>query len=102
MYKAPVLSESAIKAEIITDMAMVMANCWYSRPTMPGINPTGTNTAAKDKRNGDNRRRNILHGLVSSLLGRHLFMVDIMLHSFHHNNGIIHHNTNSQHKAKHG
>src|ERR1700761_3228506 len=41
------VSDSAIKADIITEMAMVMANCWYSLPTMPGINPTGTNTAAR-------------------------------------------------------
>src|SRR3569623_202107 len=27
------VSESAIKAEIITEIAMVIANCWYSLPT---------------------------------------------------------------------
>ncbi len=43
------VNDKAIKADIITDIAMVMANCWYNRPTMPGINPTGTNTAANIK-----------------------------------------------------
>src|SRR5476651_1454765 len=41
------VNDKAINAEIITEIAMVMANCWYNRPTMPGIKPTGTNTAAK-------------------------------------------------------
>src|SRR6185503_2902397 len=40
------VNDNAINAEMITDIAMVIANCWYNRPTMPGINPTGTNTAA--------------------------------------------------------
>src|SRR6185312_1993238 len=41
------VNERAMKADIITEMAMVMANCWYNLPTMPGINPTGTKTAAR-------------------------------------------------------
>ena len=45
VHKAGV-SDNAMNADSITDIAMVMANCWYKRPTMPGINPTGTNTAA--------------------------------------------------------
>ena len=40
------VNDKAMNADIITDMAMVMANCWYNLPTMPGIKPTGTNTAA--------------------------------------------------------
>src|SRR5579859_935820 len=41
------VSDKAINAERITEMAMVMANCWYNLPTIPGIKPTGTNTAAR-------------------------------------------------------
>src|ERR1700738_1007102 len=41
------VSDKAINADKITDIAMVIANCWYNLPTMPGINPTGTNTAAR-------------------------------------------------------
>src|ERR1700756_4333969 len=41
------VNDKAINAEIITDIAMVIANCWYNRPTMPGMKPTGTNTAAR-------------------------------------------------------
>src|ERR1700743_3113153 len=40
------VNDNAMNADIITDIAMVIANCWYNRPTIPGINPTGTNTAA--------------------------------------------------------
>ena len=36
-----------MNAESITEIAMVIANCWYSLPTIPGMNPTGTNTAAR-------------------------------------------------------
>src|SRR5207247_9310677 len=32
---------------MITEMAIVMANCWYKRPVIPGINAVGTNTAAR-------------------------------------------------------
>ena len=45
VHKAGV-RDKAIKADINTEMAMVMANCWYNLPTIPGIKPTGTNTAA--------------------------------------------------------
>ena len=40
------VNDKATKDDINTDMAIVIANCWYKRPTMPGIKPTGTNTAA--------------------------------------------------------
>ena len=40
------VSVSALKAEITIETAMVSANCWYSRPVVPGKNPTGTKTAA--------------------------------------------------------
>ena len=41
------LNDNALKAEMITEMAIVMANCWYKRPVIPGINAVGTNTAAR-------------------------------------------------------
>src|ERR1035437_10251547 len=41
------VNDSAMNADITTDMAIVMANCWYRRPTMPEIKPTGTKTAAR-------------------------------------------------------
>ena len=37
--------------------------------------------------------------MVASL-GDKFCMIDIMLHGFHHHNGIIHHNTDGQHKSK--
>src|SRR5258708_3944650 len=41
--------DKATNADIITDTAIVIANCWYNLPTIPGIKPTGTNTAASIK-----------------------------------------------------
>ena len=38
-------SESALKAESSTEMAMVRANCWYIRPVRPPRKATGTKTA---------------------------------------------------------
>src|SRR6185312_3032648 len=41
------LSVRALNAEISTEMAMVMENCWYIRPVIPGIAAVGMNTAAR-------------------------------------------------------
>ena len=41
------LSVSALIVEISTATAMVSANSWYSLPVMPGMKPTGTNTASR-------------------------------------------------------
>jgi hypothetical protein len=40
-------SESALKAESRTEIAMVSANCWYMLPVRPGMKATGTNTAVR-------------------------------------------------------
>ena len=40
-------SDSALKAESSTEMAIVSANCWYIRPVRPPRNATGTNTAER-------------------------------------------------------
>ena len=42
------LSVRALIEEIATDMAIVIANCWYNLPVMPPIAATGTNTAIRD------------------------------------------------------
>ncbi len=39
------LSVRAFTLEKATDTAIVIANCWYSRPVMPPMKATGTNTA---------------------------------------------------------
>ena len=38
-------SDSALKAESSTEMAIVSANCWYIWPMRPPRKATGTNTA---------------------------------------------------------
>ena len=40
-------SESALKAESSTEMAMVSANCWYICPVRPPMKATGMNTAER-------------------------------------------------------
>ena len=39
----------ALKVEIITEKAMVRANCLYNCPVVPGKNATGINTANNTK-----------------------------------------------------
>ena len=39
-------SVRALNAEITTETAIVMENCWNNRPVMPPVNDTGTNTAS--------------------------------------------------------
>ena len=41
------LSVRALIEEIATEIAMVMANCWYSLPVIPPMAATGTNTAIR-------------------------------------------------------
>src|ERR1700719_4779745 len=43
------LSDSALKADNTTETAMVTANCWYSRPVIPGMNAVGMNTADRTR-----------------------------------------------------
>src|SRR5690606_31133932 len=50
--------------------------------------------------NGNDRSGDVFHGLPCSFLGRHLFVIDIMLGCFYHHNGVVHHNTDGQHKPK--
>ena len=38
---------SALKAERITETEIVTANCWYSRPVIPGMKAVGRKTAAR-------------------------------------------------------
>ncbi|MBV6506138.1 MAG: hypothetical protein ILNGONEN_01709 [Syntrophorhabdaceae bacterium] len=41
------LNVSALKADIITEIAIVTANCWYNLPVIPGMKAVGTKTAAR-------------------------------------------------------
>ncbi len=40
-------SDSALKADSSTEIAIVSANCWYIRPVRPGMKATGMNTAER-------------------------------------------------------
>ncbi len=40
-------SDSALKADSSTEIAIVSANCWYIRPVRPPRNATGMNTAER-------------------------------------------------------
>jgi hypothetical protein len=63
------LSESAGQAEIITEMPIVTANCWYGRPVIPGINAVGTNTAARI--NANRRKLSDRQALRDDVAGDH-------------------------------
>src|SRR5450631_4205286 len=48
------------------------------------------------------RPANIGQGFGSSLFGRQAFCIYIVLHGFHHHDGVIDHDTDGQHEAEHG
>ena len=43
------LSVNALNADNRTDTAIVTANCWYSRPVIPGMNAVGIKTAERTR-----------------------------------------------------
>ena len=47
MAQSAGVSDSALNAEISTEIAMVSANCIYIRPVRPPMKATGTNTALR-------------------------------------------------------
>ena len=77
-----------------------MANCWYNLPTIPGINPTGTNTAARIRAIATTGPEMSFIARSVASRGRKLFMINIMLHGFHDHDGIIYHDSNGQNKSK--
>ena len=82
-------------------MAMVIASTWYSRPTIPGIKPAAPKCSGQDQGDGhDGRGSPSWHS--SGLLGGHMLLVDIMLHCFDNDDGIVDHDPDGQHESKHG
>jgi hypothetical protein len=54
----------------------------------------------QDEGNGNDRPGNVFHGLARGFPGRESFLVDVMLHGFHHHDGVVHHDADGQHEAK--
>ena len=90
---------SALKAEISTEIAMVTANCWYSRPVMPGMNTVGMKTAARMMAMATTGPETSSHGLQGRVARRHA-LFDVMLHRLHHHDGVIHHQADGQHQPE--
>ena len=54
----------------------------------------------EDKRRGDQRRRDAVHGLDGSLISCLAMAVKLGLHRLDHNDSIVHHRTDDQHEGK--
>ena len=93
------LSVSALNAERITEIAMVTANCWYSRPVMPGMNAVGTNTAESTSAMPITGPEISSIAFKAACFGRHAFF-DVPLHGLHHDDGVVHHQSDRQHQSE--
>ena len=94
------VSDSALKADSSTEMAMVSANCLYMLPTSPPSRATGTNTAREDERDPDDRRRDLLHRLDGRLLRAHA-VLEVVDDRLDHDDGVVHHDADGEHQAEH-
>ena len=56
----------------------------------------------EDKCGGNQCRSDTIHRFQGGMIGRAIPFIKLCLHSFHHNNSIIHHRSNHQHKSKEG
>ena len=78
---------------------MVTANCWYSRPVMPGMKAVGMKTAARM------RAMAITGPVTSSIACRAaswgvIPSFNMVLDRLHHDDRIVHHQADGQHQAK--
>ena len=92
-------SVSALKAEMITDTAMVTANCWYSRPVMPGMNAVGMNTADRMMAMAMTGPETSSMPLSAASLGDKP-LLDVVLHDLDDHDGVVHHQADGQHQAE--
>ena len=93
------LRVSALNAEMITDTAMVTANCWYIRPVIPGMNAVGTKTATRIRAMATTGPRHFLHGLQGGLARRQP-LLDVVLDGLHDHDGVVHHQPDGQHQPE--
>ena len=93
------LSVSALKAEISTDTAIVTANCWYSRPVMPGMNAVGMNTAARMRAIATTGPETSSIALQGGVARRHA-LLDVMLDSFDDDDRVVDHQADRQNESE--
>ena len=69
-----------------------------------GTGKKGQRHEHRDQHHGhaDNRARNLAHGFACGLQWRQAFFAHDALDVFHHHDGVIHHDADDQHHAKHG
>ena len=66
---------------------------------MPGTNAVGMKTAAKNQGDGNDRARHLFHRLLRGIVRGHP-LLDVVLDRLHHDDGIVHHQSDGQHQAE--
>ena len=66
---------------------------------MPGYEDRGDEDRREDQGNGHDRPRNLFHGLERRLLRRQAFL-DVAFHRLHHDDGVVHDQSDGQHQAE--
>ena len=90
---------SALNAEMTTEMAMVSANCWNSRPLMPDDERDGMNTERQHQRDGHHRPGHLAHRLQRRLARRHS-LLDVVLHRLDHDDGVVDDEADGEHQPE--
>ena len=90
---------SALTADSSTEIAMVIANCWYSAPVMPPMKPTGTNTAVRMSAMAMTGPDTSSIALMVASFGLHA-VLDVVHHRLHDDDRIVDDDADGEHQAE--
>ncbi len=93
-------SDSALKAESSTEIAIVSANCWYICPVRPPRNATGTNTAERISAMPITGAETSFIAWIVASLRRHA-VLDVVHHRLDHDDRVVDHDADREHQAEH-
>ena len=93
-------SDSAVKAESSTEIAMVRANCWYMRPVRPPRKATGRNTAERMSAMPMTGAETSFMAWIVASLGSHP-VLEVVHDRFDHDDGVVNDDADGEDKAEH-
>ena len=96
------LRESALTLERTTATQMVTANCRYNWPEMPGRKAIGTKTANRTKVVATMGPVIWCIDLSAASLGPQLLLLHKPLDILHHDDGVVHHQSDGQDQSEQG
>ena len=90
---------SALNAEISTEIAIVSANCLYSRPVIPPMNADRDEHRGQDQRDRDDRARTSSIALERGLARRHA-LLDVVLDRLDDDDRVVDDEADGEHEAE--